>query len=76
MGKKLYRCTTDKMLSGVCSGIAKYFGIDVTIVRLIWVLVSLGSASFPGLLIYIICAIVIPEEPSSFDTTGYYHEEN
>lgn len=75
MSKRLYRSATDKMLAGVCAGIAKYFNIDVTIVRLIWALVSLVSASVPGLLIYIVCAIIIPEEPSSIDTTGYYHDE-
>ncbi len=73
--KKLYRSKTEKMLSGVCGGIAGYFNIDPTIVRLIWALVSLISASIPGILIYIICAIVIPEEPDSVNTTGYYHDE-
>ncbi|MGN0533771.1 MAG: PspC domain-containing protein [Eubacterium sp.] len=73
--KKLYRSKTEKMLSGVCGGIAVYFNIDPTIVRLIWALVSLISASIPGILIYIICAIVIPEEPDSVNTTGYYHDE-
>lgn len=73
--KKLYRSKTEKMLSGVCGGIAGYFNIDPTIVRLIWAFVSLISASIPGILIYIICAIVIPEEPDSVNTTGYYHDE-
>ena len=60
-GKKLYRNTENKMLAGVCSGIADYFDIDPTLVRLGWVLFSLLGGS--GLLAYIIAAIVIPEYP-------------
>lgn len=58
-GKKLYRNTENKMLAGVCSGIADYFNIDPTLVRLGWVLFSLLGGS--GLLAYIIAAIIIPE---------------
>ncbi len=60
-GKKLYRSTENKMLAGVCSGIADYFNIDPTLVRLGWVLFSLLGGS--GLLAYIIAAIIIPERP-------------
>ena len=58
-GKKLYRSTENKMLAGVCSGIADYFNIDPTLVRLGWVLFSLLGGS--GLLAYLIAAIIIPE---------------
>ena len=58
-GKKLYRNTENKMLAGVCSGIADYFDIDPTLVRLGWVVFSLLGGS--GLLAYIIAAIIIPE---------------
>ena len=58
-GKKLYRNTENKMLAGVCSGIADYFDIDPPLVRLGWVLFSLLGGS--GLLAYIIAAIIIPE---------------
>ena len=58
-GKKLYRNTENKMLAGVCSGIADYFDIDPTLVRLGWVLFSLLGGS--GLLASIIAAIIIPE---------------
>ena len=60
-GKKLYRNTENKMLAGVCSGIADYFDIDPTLVRLGWVLFSLLGGS--GLLAYIIASIVIPVDP-------------
>lgn len=61
--KKLYKSANDKLLAGVLGGFAEYFGIDSTIVRLIYVLISLFSAGFPGLLFYIICAIIIPDPP-------------
>ena len=72
--KKLYRSKTERQISGVCGGIANYFNIDPTIVRLIWVAVSLLSASVPGVFIYIICSFVIPEETDGFDSTGHYTE--
>ena len=63
MEKKLYRSATDKKLAGVCSGIAKYFSIDATLIRLIWAIAILCAGT--GLLAYILCAIIIPEEPSN-----------
>lgn len=73
--KKLYRSKSDRKLSGVCGGIAAYFNIDSTLVRLAWALISFFSASIPGILIYIVCAFVIPDEPDAWDTTGNYYEE-
>ena len=61
--KKLYRSRTDKMIAGVCGGLGKYFNIDPTLVRLIFVvLLLLGVGS--GLLIYIILMVIMPEEPA------------
>ncbi len=57
--KKLTRDTKNKMLGGVCSGIGNYFGVDPTIVRVVWVLLALGAGF--GVLAYIICWLVIPE---------------
>ncbi len=59
--KKLYKSSTDKQLAGVCGGIAEYFNIDSTLVRLGWVLFSLLGGS--GLLAYIIAAIIMPDRP-------------
>ena len=59
--KKLYKSSTDKKLAGVCGGIAEYFNIDPTLVRLGWVLFSLLGGS--GLLAYIIAAIIMPDRP-------------
>ena len=62
MNKKLYRSNVDKKLAGVCAGLAEYFNVDVTIIRLIWALVTLCTVG-TGVLAYIICALVIPEKP-------------
>ncbi|MBP6635653.1 MAG: PspC domain-containing protein [Paludibacter sp.] len=59
MQKKLKR-SQNKMISGVCAGIAEYFEFDPTLVRIAYVLLSFFSAGFPGLLLYIILAIVMP----------------
>lgn len=58
--KKLYKSRTDKIISGVCGGIAKYFGIDPVIVRIVWVASSIVGA---GIIFYIICMFIIPDEP-------------
>lgn len=50
------------MLCGVCAGIAEYFGIDPTIVRVIWALVTVLLALFGGIIIYVICALVMPDK--------------
>lgn len=61
MNKKLYKSRTDRMISGVCGGLADYINADPTVVRALFVLVSILSAAFPGILVYIILAIVMPE---------------
>ena len=61
MEKKLYRSRTDKKVCGVCGGLAQYLDMDVTVMRLIAVLLAVFAGG--GLLAYLICALVIPEEP-------------
>lgn len=63
--KKLMRSRKDKMIAGVCGGIAEYFNQDPTLVRIIYVLVSIFSIAFPGILVYIILWLVIPESEIS-----------
>ncbi len=63
MKKKLYRSTSDKMLCGVLGGLADYLNVDATLIRILYAALSVFSAGFPGIVLYIICAIVIPEEP-------------
>ena len=57
--KKLYRSSRNKVIAGVCGGVAEYFNIDPTIVRLLWILFCCMGGS--GILAYIICLFVIPE---------------
>ncbi|WP_234124967.1 PspC domain-containing protein [Clostridium hydrogenum] len=62
MDKKVYLSNEDKKICGVCGGIAEYFQIDSTLVRLAWVLFILAGGS--GIIGYIICALVIPKNPN------------
>ncbi len=57
--KKLYR-SSNRVLAGVCGGIAEYFSVDPTLIRVLYATLSLFSAGFPGLLLYIILMILIP----------------
>ncbi len=56
--KRLYRSNTNKMICGVCGGLAEYINIDPTVVRLLWVVFSLAGGF--GILAYIIAAIIMP----------------
>ncbi len=58
--KKLYKVEEGKKIAGVCGGLARYFNIDVTLIRLAWALFCLAGGS--GLLIYFVAAIVMPNE--------------
>ena len=66
-GKKLYRSTSNKMLAGVCGGIAEYFNVDPTNIRLAYVLLSVFTAAFPGIIVYILAMIIIPSDPGYTD---------
>lgn len=61
--KRIYRSRTNRMISGVCGGIAEYFNIDPTLVRLIAVLLLFAGAFIGGVIAYFICTAVIPEQP-------------
>ena len=58
--KKLYRSVSDKMLTGVCGGLGEYLGMDATVIRLVWALVVVFTGFVPGILVYIVAAIVMP----------------
>ena len=64
MNKRLYKSRDNQMLDGVCAGIAEYFDMDPTVVRLAWVLFCLAGGS--GILAYIIAAVIIPHRPEVF----------
>jgi phage shock protein PspC (stress-responsive transcriptional regulator) len=59
---ELVRSRNDRMIAGVCGGLARWLGWDPTLVRILYVLISIFSAAFPGLLVYIILWVVMPAE--------------
>jgi phage shock protein C len=59
--KKLMRSADDRMLAGVAGGLAEYFAIDPTLVRLIFIIIALFGGGFTGILIYVVLWIVMPE---------------
>jgi len=59
MNKKLYKSNSNKMVCGVCGGLAEYFGIDATIIRLVWALVG---ATGTGIIAYFVAAVIIPNK--------------
>lgn len=73
MEKKLYRSRDEQMIAGVCGGLAEYFGLDPTIVRLLFVLISLGP--MPGIVVYLILAFIMPERPLLADDGREPHLE-
>lgn len=58
--KKLYRSKTDKMFAGICGGLAEYFSVDATLIRLVWLLVVIFTGFVPGVLVYILALFIIP----------------
>jgi phage shock protein C len=64
MTRTLHRSTKNRMIAGVCGGIAEHLGMDPTLVRVLYVLVSFFSVAFPGIIVYIILALVIPPDPN------------
>lgn len=66
--KRLYRSRKERRIAGVCGGIAEYLAVDASLVRILWVL--LAFAGGPGVLLYIIMAAVLPEEPEFVQTTA------
>jgi phage shock protein C len=65
--KKLYRSRTDRMLAGICGGIAQYLGFDSSMVRLAFLLLLLVTGVFPFAILYVIGIYVIPMAPEGYD---------
>lgn len=59
---RLRRSRSDKMIAGVIGGLARYFGFDPTIARVLYVILSVISVAFPGILVYILLWVIMPEE--------------
>ena len=64
--KRLYRSKSERMIAGVCGGLAEYFNIDSTIIRLLFVAAALFGG--PGLILYLVMWILVPEEPFAKET--------
>ncbi|MDR1123891.1 MAG: PspC domain-containing protein [Elusimicrobiota bacterium] len=62
MKKRLYK-SDSKMLCGVCGGIAEYLDLDPTLVRLAWAFLTLFTCAFPGIILYVAAAIIMPKKP-------------
>lgn len=75
MKKRLYK-SKDKLICGVLGGVAEYFDMDPTIVRVIYAALSVFTAGFPGLTLYIICALVVPVKPDNFDGNDFPNNYN
>jgi phage shock protein C len=60
--KKLYRSKKDRMIGGVCGGFAEYLNFDSTILRLVWAIIVVFTGVLPGVIVYVIALIVVPEE--------------
>jgi phage shock protein C len=58
----LRRSRSDRMIAGVVAGLAKYFDLDPTLARVIYVVGSIVSAAFPGILVYILLWVIVPED--------------
>lgn len=66
--KRLVRSTTNRMVCGVCGGLGLYTGIDPTVIRVLYVIISLiAGAGFLGLVLYFILAVIIPEDDGIVD---------
>ena len=61
--KRLYKSDTNKKVSGVCAGIADYFNLDPTLIRILWVVLILCSVGM-GLFAYVLCALIMPNQSS------------
>ena len=60
--RRLYRSRKDVIIAGVCGGIAEYFEVDPTAVRLLWILITLITGIAPAIIVYLIAWIIVPEE--------------
>ena len=60
---RLVRPRLDRKVGGVCAGVARHLDLDVTLVRILWVFVTIAAGLFPGVIAYVIAWIVMPEEP-------------
>ena len=68
--KKLYRSSSDMMLAGVCGGLGEYFGIDGTVMRVIFVILTVLMGGLGGVVVYVILWLIMPEAPGAADSAA------
>ena len=61
--KKLYKSKENKVLTGTIGGVGEFFNVDPTILRIAWVIITIFSGLFPGIIIYILAALIVPNSP-------------
>jgi phage shock protein C len=69
MNERLYRSVDDRVIAGVCGGLATRLGLDPSLVRVVWAVLALVTGIFPLLVVYVIMAAVVPEDPKGFAGT-------
>ena len=72
--KKLYR-SNNKVIAGICGGIAEYLDLDPTIIRVVYAALTIFMAAFPGLLLYILLILIIPARPPKAKDDGFEEAE-
>ena len=61
--KKLFRPREGRTVAGVCAGVAHYLDLDVSLVRVVWALITVLSGIFPGVVVYALAWVIVPEQP-------------
>lgn len=67
--KRLYLSSTNKKISGLCGGIGEYMDTDPSIIRLLWIIVTILTGVVPGIIAYLIAVLVIPTEPAHIESS-------
>jgi phage shock protein C len=70
MNDRIHRSVDDRVIAGVCGGLAVRFALDPSLVRILWVVVAIVTGIFPLFVLYVIMAAVVPEEPGGFAGAG------
>lgn len=74
MEKKLYKNKARGKICGVCAGIAEYLNVDVTIIRLIWIILVFAFGT--GILAYFVCALIMPDKKDIFNDPNNFNNNN
>jgi phage shock protein C len=62
----LSRIREGRKIAGVCGGVSRYFGLDLTLIRVLWILLTIFFAVLPGIVAYVVCWIAMPQDPAIY----------